>query len=160
MLTRYRNSNNIPKLVPFSIVGWDAPWRAFGGLRIDLDRLFGAYEQSLFSSNSTDTARAELRNSLNDFVITVDLPGVSKKDLELSVSGDNVSIKATRTASPPEGYATLRKERTSYTFERSFKLPAPVESQKAEAILHDGVLTVTLPKSPNAQPKQIPVKGG
>lgn len=152
MLTRYRNSNDLPRFV----LDWESPWRAFGSLRQDLDRLFGAYERTIPSQGNQDTV--ELRDSGNEVMIVVDLPGVSKKDIELSVSGDNLFIRATRASAAPEGYTTHRRERSSYTFEQSFKLPVPVESQKAEAKLQDGVLTVTLPKSPNAQPRQIPVK--
>jgi len=158
MLTRNRNSNDLPRFVPFSVLDWDTPWRAFGSLRQDLDRLFGAYERTLPSSFTNSGDSVELRDTGNAIEITVDLPGVSKKDVDLSVSGDSVFIKASRTATAPEGYTAHRRERGSYTFEQSFKLPIPVETQKAEAKLQDGVLTVTLPKSPNAQPKQIPVR--
>lgn len=160
MLARYRNSNDLPAFAPFSLLEWESPWRAFGSLRHDLDRLFGAYERTLTSPFGSDRESAELRDTGNEIVITVDLPGVSKKNVELSVSGENVFIKATRTATAPDGYTTHRRERNSFTFEQSFKLPVPVESQKAEAVLQDGVLTVTLPKSPAAQPRQIAVKTG
>ncbi len=158
MLARYRNSNDLPAFVPFSLLEWESPLRAFGSLRQDLDRLFGAYERSFTSSS--EGGNAELRDTGNEIVITVDLPGVSKKNVELSVSGENVFIRAARAATAPEGYTTHRRERSSYTFEHSFKLPVPVDAQKAEAVLQDGVLTVTLPKSPTAQPRQIPVKTG
>lgn len=160
MLARYRNPNEMSRFVPFSLLEWESPWRAFGSLRQDLDRLFGAYERTLTSPYSNEQGAAELRDNGNEIVISVDLPGVSKKDVDLSISGENVFIKATRAASAPQGYTAHRRERSSYTFEHSFKLPVPVETQKAEASLQDGVLTVTLPKSPNAQPRQIPVKTG
>ena len=158
MLARYRNSNDLPGFAPFSLLEWESPWRAFGSLRHDLNRLFGAYEQTLASPYAEERG-AEVRDTGSELVITVDLPGVSKKNIDLSISGENVFIKATRPAAAPEGYTAHRRERSSYTFEHSFKLPAPVEATKAEAVLQDGVLTLTLPKSPNAQPRQIPVNG-
>jgi len=160
MLTRYRNTNDAPRFVPFSLVDWESPWRTFGNLRHDLDRLFGVYERSIANPTLNNDDRTELHDTGNEIVICVDLPGVSKKDVELSVSGENVFVKATRSASAPEGYTTHRRERASYTFEHSWRFAAPVDTQKAEARLQDGVLTITLPKSPNAQPKQIPVKAG
>ena len=160
MLTRYRNSNDLPRFVPLSLFDWDSPWKAFGSLRNDLDRLFGVYERSIVNPNLQGSDAAELRDTGNAIVIAVDLPGVAEKDVELSVSGDSVFIKATRTATAPEGYTTHRRERASYTFEHAWRLSVPVDTQKAEAKLQDGVLTITLPKSPNAQPKQIPVKAG
>jgi len=160
MLTRYRNTNDVQRYVPFSLFDWETPWRAFGSLRQDLDRLFGAYERSIANPYTGNQETADLRDLGNEVVITVDLPGVSKKDIELSVSGDNVFVRASRAVQVPDGYTSHRRERASYNFEHAWKLPVPVEAHKAEATLKDGVLTVTLPKSPNAQPKQISVKAG
>jgi HSP20 family protein len=157
MLTQYRNSHDFPH---FSLFDWGSPGRTFGNLRQDLDRLFGVYERSIADPYVNNQENADLRDAGNEIVISVDLPGVSKKDVELSVSGDNVFVRASRTASAPDGYTAHRRERVSYKFEHAWRLPVPVDTQKAEAKLQDGVLTVTLPKSPNAQPKQIPVKAG
>ena len=160
MLTRYRNASESQLFAPLSLFDWDNPWKAFGSFRQDLDRLFGVYERSIINPYVKNQDNAEFRDTGNEIVISVDLPGVNKKDVELSVSGDSVYIKASRTAASPEGYAAHRRERASFTFEHAWRLPAPVDTQKAEAKLQDGVLTVTLPKSPNAQPKQIQVKAG
>ena len=160
MLTRYRNTNDLQRFTPFSLLDWESPWQTFGSLRQDLDRLFGAYERSIADPYSNGQDASEVRDTGNDLVITVDLPGVSNKDLELSISGDNLFVRASRTATAPEGYTTHRRERASYKFEHAWRLPVPVDGQRAEAKLAEGVLTVTLPKSPNAQPKQITVKAG
>lgn len=160
MLARYRNASQSPRYVPLSLFEWDNPWKTFGSFRQDLDRLFGVYERSIANPYVKNQDNAELRDTGSEFVITVDLPGVTKKDVELSVSGDNVYVKASRTAATPEGYTAHRRERASYTFEHAWRLPTSVDTQKAEAKLQDGILTVTLPKVPTAQPKQIPVKAG
>lgn len=160
MLNIYRNTNEWPSFVPFTLFDLPAPGRSFGNLRQDLDRVFGTYEQSLNGPYAKTGENAQLRDSGSDLVVTIDLPGVSKKDVELTISGDNIFIRATRTLSPPEGYTAHRRERSSFKFEQAFQLPVAVESKTAVANLQDGVLTVTLPKSPNAQPKQITVKTG
>ncbi len=160
MLARYRNTGDLPFYSPLYLFDGESPWRAFGSFRQDLDRLFGVYERSLVSPHFKSPDSAELHDTGNDLVISVNLPGVTKKDIELSLSGDNVYVKASRTATTPEGYATHRRERASYTFEHAWRVPVPIDAQKAEAKLQDGVLTITLPKSPNAQPKQISVKAG
>ena len=157
MLNIYRNTNEWSSFVPFALFDLPAPGRSFSNLRQDLDRVFGTYEQSL---NGPYAQTAQLRDSGSDLVVTIDLPGVSKKDVELTISGDNIFIRATRTLSAPEGYTAHRRERSSFKFEQAFQLPVAVESKTAVANLRDGVLTVTLPKSPNAQPKQITVKAG
>ena len=158
MLTRYRNSNDLQRFTPFSLFDWESPWKTFGSLRQDLDRLFGAYERSLPDPNSNGPDSYQIRDTGNELVITVDLPGVSKNDVELSISGDNLFVRASRTATVPEGYTTHRRERASYKFEHAWRLPLPVDAQKVEAKMAEGVLTVTLPKSPDSQPKQITVK--
>ena len=160
MLNIYRNTNEWPSFVPFALFDLPARGRTFSNLRQDLDRVFGTYEQSLNDPSVQAADYAQLRDSGNDLVVTVDLPGVSKKDVELTISGDSIFIRATRTLSPPEGYTAHRRERSSFRFEQAFQLPVAVESKTAVANLQDGVLTVTLPKSPITQPKQITVKAG
>ena len=160
MLTRQRNTNELQRFAPFSLVDWDSPWQTFGSLRQDLERLFGAYERSIADPYSNGQDASEIRDTGNELVLAVDLPGVSKKDVELSISGDNLFVRASRTATAPEGYTTHRRERASFKFEHAWRLPVQVEAQKVEARLAEGVLTVTLPKSPNAQPKQITVEAG
>ena len=160
MLNIYRNANEWPSFVPFALFDLPARERTFSNLRQDLDRVFGTYEQSLNEPSAQAADYAQLRDSGNDLVVTVDLPGVSKKDVELTISGNSIFIRATRTLSPPEGYTAHRRERSSFRFEQAFQLPVAVESKTAVANLQDGVLTVTLPKSPITQPKQITVKAG
>jgi len=160
MLNIYRNTNEWPGFVPFALFDLPARGRTFGQLRQDLDRVFGTYEQSLDGPLAQSGEKAQLRDVGSELIVTIDLPGVSKKDVELTISGDNIFIRATRTLSPPEGYTAHRRERSSFKFEQAFQLPVAVESKTATANLQAGVLTVTLPKSPNAQPKQITVKTG
>jgi HSP20 family protein len=59
---------------------------------------------------------------------------------------------------PPEGYSVHRQERTASRFSRSFTLPCAVNGDAISASLEHGVLTVTLPKAPESQPRQITVK--
>ena len=160
MLNVYRDANDWPNFVPFTLFDLPARARTFGHLRQDLDRVFGTYEQSLNSPTRQAEEYAQLHDTGNELAVTVDLPGVSKNDVELTISGDSIFIRAARTVSPPEGYTAHRRERSSFRFEQAIHLPVPVESKTASAKLQDGVLTVTLPKSPVAQPKQITVKTG
>ena len=160
MLNIYRNTNEWPSFVPFALFDLPESGRTFSSLRQDLDRVCGSYEQSLTGPFAQSSENAQLRDAGSDLIVTIDLPGVSKKDVELTISGDNIFIRATRTLSAPEGYTAHRRERSSFKFEQAFQLPVAVESKTAVANLRDGVLTVTLPKSPNAQPKQITVKAG
>jgi HSP20 family protein len=67
-------------------------------------------------------------------------------------------VRGERKVEPPQGHSTHRSERTSYRFARTFELPSKIDSDRVDARLENGVLTVSLPKAPEAQPKQISVK--
>lgn len=79
--------------------------------------------------------------------ITMELPGVEEKDIELSVHDGVVTIKGEKTASREEtGETWFFSERQYGSFSRSFRLPADADGDKIEAHLKDGVLSVTIPK--------------
>jgi HSP20 family protein len=91
-------------------------------------------------------------------VLTANIPGMSDKDIQLSVHQDVLTLSGERSTKVPEGYAVERQERGKARFSRSFALPTRVDAERASADVKDGVLTVTLPKHPDAQPRQIAVK--
>lgn len=159
MLTRYRHSNEWPQSSPFPMLSWTSPWRTLDVLTHQLNRAWEDLErfgEGQLGYNQT----GEIRDTGNALELKVDLPGVSNDAVELSVTGDSVFVRAEREVAVPKGYSAHRRERSSYKFERAWKLVAPVDAQKAEAQLQNGVLTVLLPKAPNAQTKQISVKAG
>lgn len=159
MFDRYRNLNDWPEVSPTSILNWNSPWRTLDLLTQQLSRAWEDLDRyGEAPAGYAQTAR--LNDTGGELELSVELPGVTKDNVELSVTGDSVFVRASREVQVPEGYTPHRRERSSYKFEHAWKLPVPVESQKAEAQLRDGVLTVKLPKAPNAQPKQITVKAG
>ncbi len=87
-----------------------------------------------------------------------ELPGVSMSDLEIFVSGDELTVKGERKAPTEEGAAWHRRERGAGTFSRAIRLPVEIDTEKVEASLADGVLLITLPKSPAARPRKIEVQ--
>lgn len=103
--------------------------------------------------------RTTLEDTGSAFVLRAEVPGLSEKDLDLNVEGETVTIKGERSTTLPEGYSVHRRERGSQRFARSFALPSAVDSERAEASLQNGVLTVTIPKAQQAQPRKITVKG-
>lgn len=91
--------------------------------------------------------------------ITADLPGVDKKDIDVSVDGGVLAIKAKRLVEAKEeseGY--VRRERSYGEFARSFQLPDVADLDSLKANYKDGVLTVTLAKKKEAQPRQVAVE--
>jgi len=101
--------------------------------------------------------RAYLRDTGEALVVTAEVPGLSEKDVDITITGDTVAIRGERRADAPEGYSVHRKERSDYKFSRSFLLPVKVTPDKAEATVKNGVLELVLPKAPESQPKKITV---
>ena len=97
------------------------------------------------------------------YLIAADLPGVSDDQVELSFENNVLTISGSRSTSfTPDKEGTLRvhlSERQTGTFERSVRLPEYVEGDRIEAQFENGVLHVTVPKSPAAQPRKIRVGG-
>lgn len=91
------------------------------------------------------------------FIIAADLPGLVDKDVELTVTRDELTIKATRKVAPPEGYRIHRHERSDFALARSYALPAPIDADGVNARMKNGVLTITLPKAPEAKPRTIEI---
>jgi HSP20 family protein len=91
-------------------------------------------------------------------VVRAEVPGMKLEDLEVSVSGDVLTVQGTRvTGEGLEGGWYHRRERESGGFSRAIRLPAEVDGDKAEADYVAGVLTVTLPLKRPAKPKEIRV---
>jgi HSP20 family protein len=88
------------------------------------------------------------------YEITAELPGMDEKNIELTVADDMLTIKGEKREEREEKKKDYYlSERRFGSFERSFRLPEGVESDKVEASFKKGVLTVTLPKTPEAQKK-------
>ena len=87
----------------------------------------------------------------------IEVPGIAKEDLSLKIQGNYLEISGTRKSDAPSGYMAHRVERGTNSFSRSFTLPVEVDTNKVEAHLANGLLTLTLPKSEAAKPKQITI---
>jgi len=101
--------------------------------------------------------RTYLRDVGDALVVKAEVPGLSEKELEITITGETVAIRGERKADAPEGYSVHRKERSGYKFSRSFLLPVKVNADKAAASVKNGVLELVLPKAPEAQPRKINV---
>jgi HSP20 family protein len=103
-------------------------------------------------------ARVDVVDHGDRFAVKVDLPGVSKDDINLTVDGARVSVEATARASEqgPEQITVLRAERRGSKYGRTLELPAEVDAEAAQASFENGVLSLTLPK--RVQVKQIVVR--
>lgn len=132
---------------------------AFAAMQRDMNELFNAITTDAVAPCSSGPAMNVWENALSYF-IEAELPGFKMEDIDVSVLGDEVTVKGQRVMGDREGAAYLRRERRvgSESFSRSFALPAALDVAKVEAALNDGVLLITLPKTPAVQPRKIAVK--
>jgi HSP20 family protein len=104
----------------------------------------------------------ELKEVPTGFALRADLPGVKEGDLEVHLTGNRLTVKGKReseTKEEKEGQYYVY-ERSYGSFSRSFTLPTEIDAGGIRAELKDGVLTIDLPKRPEAQPQKIPVGKG
>ena len=144
----------------------DRSFAVMDQLRRRMDRLLEEYEPA--RANAADEPerlwgrarwpRLSLADAGESLVLKAELPGLTEKDLQLSIQKDVLTMSGERKPDAPEGYLVHRQERAPLKFARSFTLPCKVDPEKSAATLKDGVLTLTLAKAPEAQPRQITVK--
>jgi HSP20 family protein len=101
---------------------------------------------------------ANLYDDGSRFVLTADLPGVRPEDVQVTLNQDVLTVVGERKADTPEGYSAHRAERTPVRFSRSLKLPSRVDPEKVEARLEHGVLSVSVEKAAEVQPRKITVR--
>lgn len=95
----------------------------------------------------------------DNYYVRAELPGLKTDDLDISVTGNNLAISGERKIAEESKEAKYhRREREAIKFNRIIRLPGQIDSEKIEAKLVNGVLTVVLPKTEEAKPKQITVK--
>jgi HSP20 family protein len=101
----------------------------------------------------------DIRETADAFVVKVAMPGVMPEDVSVSVLENTLTIQGeSRSEPPPKEEHYYQREHRFGRFSRSFTLPAAVQSDKADAALEHGILTLTLPKAQEAKAKQIPVR--
>jgi HSP20 family protein len=98
----------------------------------------------------------EVKETKNAYLFKADMPGVKEGDLDVSLSGNRLTISGRREEERrDEGDRYYTYERSYGSFSRSFTLPEGTNADNIEAELKDGVLTLTVPKKPDVQPKRI-----
>ena len=94
------------------------------------------------------------------FVVRAEVPGFADKDITVNLNQGVLTLAGERKVALPDGATAHRRERPSVKFSRAFALPKDIDAEHVTAELKLGVLTVTLPKKPESQPRQITVKVG
>lgn len=91
------------------------------------------------------------------YVVRAEIPGLDRETLEVSVKGEDLTLKGERKAQEPKDASFHRRECVRGQFARVVTLPAPLEADQVAATYHDGVLEVVLPRQAAAQPRRINV---
>ncbi len=131
------------------------PWREMDRIREEMNRLF----------NGVSRPTAEFFPAMNvwtnqeEAIITAELPGYQIKDLQLTISKDELHLKGSRKPEElQEGMQLHRQERSYGEFERSVRLPFLVDVDKVTARLENGILKLTLPRAEADKPKKISIQ--
>jgi HSP20 family protein len=141
-------------------------WRPF---RSEIERMFDRFANGFglapFAAARFDPSIAlpspavDIIESETGFTLSAELPGMTEKDVELSLVGDTLAIKGEKRQEREEKDENFHLTERSYgAFQRSFLLPESVDREHISAAFANGVLTVTLPKTALAAPKKIEVK--
>ena len=144
------------------IMRWD-PFREVVDLRDTMDRLFERGFSQPWRLITWENGEAhfplDLYETDEEVVVKASLPGVKPEEVEISVTGDTLTIKGeTKEEHEEKKPNYYRHERRYGSFQRALTLPVRVEADKANAVFEHGVLTLHLPKAADVRPKTIEVK--
>lgn len=143
------------------LVKWE-PFREMMSLRNAMDRLFEdsfVRPSRIWQDGGAELIPVDMYQTDNDVVVKASLPGFKPEEVDISISGDTLTIKGEHKEekeTKDENY--FRKELRYGSFNRVLPLPVQIKSDKAEALFENGVLTLTLPKADEVKPKQIKIK--
>ncbi len=130
-------------------------------LRKEVDRLIASVTGGLSSGFWSQPGHGELPANVWEtdeaLFVEMELPGTASEQLEVSVVGNELTVKVERPDTEEQQVTYHRRERPVGTFSRVLRVPVAVDADRVQADLRDGVLTVTLPKAGIARPRKIQV---
>lgn len=143
------------------------PETSLARLRDEVDTLFDRFFSDPWSLSGFESPwsalavapRTDLADTDKDVTVTMELPGVNPRDVELRIDGDLLTVRGEKKAEKEEKKKDYHYvERQFGSFSRTVQLPRTVDPEKVETSYKDGVLTVTFAKHPDAKPKRITVR--
>jgi HSP20 family protein len=130
-------------------------------LRDDLDRMltgvFGPWAEGVLLGTGRGQPAVNMWEASEAVLVELEVPGLKADQVEISVVGNQLSLRVDRPELKQEGVTYHRRERPIGSFTRVLRLPVEVDADRVEAELRDGVLTITLPKAESAKPRKIAV---
>jgi HSP20 family protein len=139
---------------------WRSPFDELERMRRELNRLAGGFAGSVFRVPTAGVfPLVNVTEDQDNYYVRAELPGVKKDELDLSVTGETLTLSGERKLPDESDKASYhRREREAGSFSRVISLPGRLDVNKVKAHAEDGVLTVVLPKAESAKPRQIAVK--
>jgi HSP20 family protein len=117
--------------------------------------------RSILSQQGADVVsmKIDVTESDGSYMVKAELPGIDKKDIDVQIDGNRVSInaKGERNQEQKEGERVIRRERYSGSFSRAFSLATEVDANAATAEYKDGVLSLSLPKKAPGDRKRLSI---
>lgn len=126
--------------------------------------LFDVFDRDLGVTNTPfSTPRVDVRETGKSYVMEMDLPGLTEKDVEINLKDRVLTISSVQEAEQETKKGENKdeyiiRERRATCFSRKFSLPEDIETDKVSAEFKNGVLTIDIPRRPEVQPRQIAIK--
>jgi HSP20 family protein len=148
------------RLTDWPALRWASPFEELERMQRQMDWLTGSLSRGLFGEPAAGVFPLMNVTEDNDnFYVRAELPGLKPDELNISVTGDTLSLSGERKIPAEDESAQYhRREREAGKFSRIVTLPSQVDTGKVDARCADGILTVTLPKAEASEPKQIAIK--
>lgn len=139
---------------------WTSPFEELERMRRQMDLLSEGLTKGLWSKPAAGVfPLMNVTEAKDKYYVRAELPGLKSDELDISVTGDTLSISGERRlAIEDENAQYHRREREAGRFSRIVNMPGRIDTGRVEAHCTDGVLTVVLPKAEEVKPKQITVK--
>ena len=134
-------------------------WDPFRDLREEIDRLFEDFARGKRAETGVWVPPVDLEETPDAYIVRFELPGMKREDLKISLTEHTLTLSAERKCEEESKDRTVHRREIVYgRFTRSISFPAEIDPSKAKATYKDGILTVELPKSERAKPKEIEIK--
>jgi len=137
------------------------PFGEFGDIQTEMNRMFDSFFGRPAHGSGVErvwSPAVDMFENKDELTVAVELPGLNEKDINLSITGDMLTVKGERRwSSEVKQDDYYRGERWYGKFDRTLPLPIPVQADRVKASYRDGVLTITLPKVEAIKPKEIKI---
>jgi HSP20 family protein len=127
----------------------------------DLQRAMDTRQRSNWLRSSTSGRGAyppiNVFQKGDDFIAVIEIPGVSKDNLDIQAKDNVIRLSGVKAESFPEGVSTHRRERVFGTFDRTISVPVRIDAEKIKAEYNDGILALFIPRLEDDKPRRVKI---